>query len=92
MYLGCNNEVIQICKSVNKTQLILQFCPFFYRGCSRESSGPVPNLEPVSPVSPDKEQAPGQQKWFHSSTKSLLGQKEQTAYIRVVDRHTAHSY
>lgn len=56
--------------------------PPFHWGSSRAGSGPVPNLEPLFLVSTEKETAFHQEKWFQSGTRSLLGQKEKTAYVR----------
>lgn len=44
--------------------------------------GPVPNLESVSPASSDRELSLSQEKWFQSSTRTLLDLKEPISYDR----------
>lgn len=55
----------------------------FHRGSFRAGSRPVPNLEPVFPVSTDIEPALClRKKRLQSGTRSLLREKEQTARVR----------
>ncbi len=51
--------------------------PLFHQGISSADSEPEPSFKPVLCLSTPKASAPNQEKWFVSSTKTLLGQKEE---------------
>ncbi len=51
--------------------------PLFHQGSSSAGSEPEPSFKPVLCLSTPKAPAPNQEKWFVSSTKTLLGLKEE---------------